>query len=126
MYSIWISISAAGSGVSRSPSLLSGVSSVSTRDAERLGHCGSVFITEEIDGVGDKVRSTTAVVHKCFEASYNMFLRSASAAKVSDLDLNSTTTLFQCFCGGVAKDSTFVRYDALSMSNWIPACQGNG
>ena len=60
----------------------------STRDAEGPGHCGSVFITEEVDGVGDKVRSTTAVVHKCFEASFNMFLRSASAAKVPDLGLN--------------------------------------
>jgi hypothetical protein len=88
VYSIWISLSSAGSGVSRSPSLLSGVSSVSTRNAEGPGHCGSVLITEEVDGVGDKVRSTTAVVHKCFEASFNVFLRSASAAKVSDLDLN--------------------------------------
>ena len=74
MYSIWISLSAAGSGVSRSPSLLSGATSVSTRDTEGPGHCGSVLITEEVVGVGDKVRSTTVVVHKCFEASFNMFL----------------------------------------------------
>jgi hypothetical protein len=35
--------------------MFSGVSSLSTRDDEGTGHCGSgVFIGEELDGVGDK------------------------------------------------------------------------
>jgi hypothetical protein len=36
------------------------VSSLSTRDAEGTGHCGSgVFIGEELDGVGDKQSDNT-------------------------------------------------------------------
>lgn len=86
MYSIWISqLLIKGC---QGPLLCILVSSVSTRDAEGPGQGGSVFITGEVAGVGDKVRSTTAVIHKCFEASFNTFLRSASAAKVSDFDLN--------------------------------------
>jgi hypothetical protein len=43
--------------------LLSGVSSVSTRDTEGPGCCGSwVFITEEVDGVGDKGSGDTTMV----------------------------------------------------------------
>jgi len=39
----------------RVPFSISGVSSVSTRDAEEPGVCGSgVFIAEEVDGVEDK------------------------------------------------------------------------
>jgi len=81
-----MSFSAAGSGVSRS--LIYFLESLQflpgmLRDQGPV----DVFITEEV-GVGDKVRSTAAVVHKRFEASFNMFLRSASAAKVSDLDLH--------------------------------------
>jgi hypothetical protein len=34
--------------------MLSGVPAVSARDAEGQGDCGSVFITEEVHGVGDK------------------------------------------------------------------------
>jgi hypothetical protein len=98
VYSIWISLSAAGSGVSRSLSLLSGDSSFSTRDAEGPGHCRSVFITEEVDGVGDKFRSTTAVVHKCFEASFNKFLRSASAASFGLKFYYNTFPMFLWWC----------------------------
>jgi hypothetical protein len=34
--------------------VFSGVSSVSIRDVEGPDYCGSVFIDEEVDGVGDK------------------------------------------------------------------------
>jgi hypothetical protein len=41
----------------------SGVSSVSTRDAEGPGDCGSaVFIAEEFDGVGEKGQRDTTMV----------------------------------------------------------------
>jgi len=47
--------SAAGSGASGSPSVFSVISSVSTRNAERTGACGSgIFIAEEVDGIEDK------------------------------------------------------------------------
>jgi hypothetical protein len=40
--------------------MFSGVPSLSTRDAEGTGHCGSgVFIGEEFDGVGDKGSDNT-------------------------------------------------------------------
>jgi len=47
--------SAAGSGALGSASVFSVISSVSTRNAERAGACGSgVFIAVEADGVEDK------------------------------------------------------------------------
>ena len=53
-YSIWISPSAAGSGATGSPSVFTGVLSVSVIDAEGTEDCGSgVLIAEEVDG-GDE------------------------------------------------------------------------
>jgi len=50
-----VSPSLAGSGASVSPSVFCGDSSVSTRNAEGTGACGSeVFIAQEVDGVEDK------------------------------------------------------------------------
>ena len=47
--------SAAGSGASGLSSLFSVISSVSIRNAQRAGACGSgVFIAQEVDGVEDK------------------------------------------------------------------------
>jgi len=41
-----------------------GVSSLSMRDTEGPGHCGSgVFIREELDGVGDKGSDNTTTAH---------------------------------------------------------------
>jgi hypothetical protein len=37
--------------------VFSGVSSLSTRDAEGPGDCGLVFIAKEADEVGDKIKS---------------------------------------------------------------------
>jgi hypothetical protein len=54
--------SAAGLGASESISIFSGVSSVSTRDAEGPGDSGSgIFIAEEV-GVGDKWSGDTTTV----------------------------------------------------------------
>jgi len=59
---VWISPSAAGSGASGSFSVLSGVSSVSTMDAEGPGCCRSgIFIGEEVDRSGDKGSEDTSL-----------------------------------------------------------------
>lgn len=53
-------ISSAGSGASGSSSVVSGVSSVSTRDAEGPGYCRSgVFIGEAVERSGDKESGDT-------------------------------------------------------------------
>jgi hypothetical protein len=57
-----MSPSPTGSGVSRSLSNFCEVSSVSIRDAEGPGECGSeVFIAQEVDGIGDKGSGVTTV-----------------------------------------------------------------
>jgi len=62
--SVWISPSAAGSGMSGSPSLFSTVSVLSARNSERPGDHGSqVFIAEEDDGIGDMGSADTRTVN---------------------------------------------------------------
>jgi hypothetical protein len=59
---IWISPSAAGSGASGFFSVLSGVSSVSTMDAEGQGCCRSgIFVGKEVDRSGDKGSEDTSL-----------------------------------------------------------------
>lgn len=59
---IWISPSAACSGPSGFSSVLSGVSSISTMDAEGPGYCRSgIFVGEEVDRSGDKGSEDTSV-----------------------------------------------------------------
>jgi hypothetical protein len=82
-----ISPSAAGSWASQSLSVFSGVSSVSTRHAEEAGNCGSgAFITEEVDGVGEKgLGDTTMIDVKTLLPLLLDFGLFSSTAKVSGL-----------------------------------------
>ena len=53
--------------------MLSGASPVSTSNAETAGHCGSVHITEEADGLGDEIRRYHCFLTQAFfESSFNV------------------------------------------------------
>ena len=97
--------------------MLSGASPVSTSNAETAGHCGSVHITEEVDGLEYEIRRYHCFrTQTLFEESFNTSPRSIATAKVSALELN------KCCCNtfliGVVDNSTFVGYDAVSLSIW--------
>lgn len=74
----------AGSGASATPSVFSGVSSFSNRDAERPEDFRSgVSIAEEVGGVGDEGSGDNGQYRDTLGGPFKMSLRSASTAKVT-------------------------------------------
>ena len=99
--------------------MLSEASAVSIRNAEGPGHCGSVHITEEVDGLGDQIRRYhCSCSQTLFEASFNVSPTSIASSKVSALALKKCCCNTFIIC--VADDSTFVGDDSVAMSIWIP------
>ena len=95
--------------------MLSETSAVSIRNAEGPGHCGSVHITEEVDGLGDQIRRyQCSCSQTLFEASFNVSPRSIASSKVSALELKKCCCNTFTIC--VVDVSAFLGDDALSMS----------
>ena len=92
-YSIWISPSAAGSQLSGSLSVFSGVSSAPTRDAEGPEGFGSGVEAEEFGGVGGRGSGNVTTVDVKTLMAWGLFSLTVTVS-VSSFRLNAFYSVF--------------------------------